>query len=68
MDSSMLVDQEDKLKYINYKLNYINKVIQPFFSQSTINNDWQQVSQNKLINLWISKRKKAIKVVEKNGW
>ena len=48
-DPSTLVNKEDKLQYINYKLNYINKVIQPFFSQRTINNDQQQVSRKKLI-------------------
>ena len=40
-DPSTLVDQEDKLQYVNYKLNYINKVIQPLFSQTTINNNQQ---------------------------
>ena len=48
-DPSTYVNKEDKLQYINYKLNYINKVIQLFFSQRTINNDQQQVSRKKLI-------------------
>ena len=32
IDPSTLADQEDKLQHIKYKLNYINKVIQPFYS------------------------------------
>ena len=32
IDPSALVDQEDKLQHIKYKISYINKVIQLFYS------------------------------------
>ena len=49
------------ISYIEKQLKYIKETIRPFFSLRTNNNGpTNEVSKEKLINLWFEKRKKAI--------
>ena len=51
------------------QLGYVTKTIQPFFStrQGKVSQD--PVSRNKLTNLWLHKRKKAIRIIRNdNKW
>ena len=50
------------------QLNFINNIVQPFFSRGNSTDDRQLVSRDKLVNLWINKRRKAIKVIKNNGY
>ena len=54
------------ISYIEKQLKYIKETIRPFFSLRTNNNGpTNEVSKEKLINLWFEKRKKAISIIKK---
>ena len=51
------------------QLYYITKTIQPFFSKGQGHVSQDPVSRNKLTNLWLHKRKKAIHIIKNdNKW
>ena len=52
------------LQNIESSLNYINGTIIPFFSKKSVIANDEIVPQAKLIDLWIHKRKKAMRVIE----
>ena len=56
------------ISYIEKQLKYIKETIGPFFSLRTNNNGpTNEVSKEKLINLWFEKRKKAISIIKNDG-
>ena len=51
------------------QLYYVTKTIQPFFSKGQGHVSQDPVSRNKLTNLWLHKRKKAIQIIKNdNKW
>ena len=55
------------LKFIEKQLTYIHKTIIPFFATKSHDNRNNDVTKDKLIQLWLNKRKKAIKIIKNNG-
>ena len=58
----------NKLQFIKNQLNFINNVLLPFFSQRQVISERRETSRDKLIDLWINKRRKAIQVIKNNGY
>ena len=63
-----LVDKSS-IEFLEKQLYFINNTIRNFFTlKCRINvNDCQVVSRDKLTNLWINSRKKAIAIIKNNG-
>ena len=56
------------IEEIRHRINYINNTIQPFFSHRIVNNNDNMVSREKIIDLWINRRKKAIEIINNKGF
>ena len=67
-DEYSIQSENNTLAYINNQLEFIWKTIGPFFSiKNAATNDWNKVSKEKLVDLWLNRRKKAIAVIRNNG-
>ena len=58
---------DNQLQFIKNQLNFIN-VFLPSFSQSQVISERRETSRDKLIDLWINKRSKAIQVIKNDGY
>jgi len=58
------------IKFLEKQLHFINNTIRPYFSiNKHINsNENQKVPKDRLTQLWIYKRKKAIEIIKNNGY
>ena len=56
------------LQFIKNQLNFINNVLLLFFSQRQVISERRETSRDKLIDLWINKRSKAIQVIKNDGY
>ena len=67
-DEYSIQSENNTLAYINNQLEFIRKTICPFFSiKNAATNDSNKVSKEKLVDLWLNRRKKAIAVIRNNG-
>ena len=58
----------NKLQFIKNQLIFINNVLLQFFSQRQVISERRETSRDKLIDLWINKRSKAIQVIKNDGY
>ena len=57
------------IDYLEHQLFYIKNTIRPFFSlKKSTNNQDVKVPREKLIQLWLNRRKKAISVIKDDGY
>ena len=58
-----------KLELLEGQLSYIKKTIQPYFSskQYNTNKNNNQVTREKLVQLWFDEKKKAINIINNKG-
>ena len=68
-NSNLSGEKLNGIEYVEHQLFYIKNTIRPFFSlkQSTNNQD-VKVPREKLIQLWLNRRKKAISVIKNDGY
>ena len=67
-DEYSIKSEKNTLAYINNQLEFIRKTMGPFFSiKNAATNDSKKVSKEKLVDLWLNRRKKAIAVIRNNG-
>ena len=60
-DEYSIQSENNTLAYINNQLEFIRKTICPFFSiKNAATNDSKKVSEEKLVDLWLNRCKKAI--------
>ena len=57
------------IEFLERQLYFITKTSRSYFSinQNTNSNNEQSVSREKLTDLWLNKRKKAINIIKNNG-
>ena len=60
---------KSSIEFLERQLYFITKTIRSYFSinQNTNSNNEQSVSREKLNDLWLNKRKKAINIINNNG-
>ena len=67
-DEYSIQSENNTLAYIKNQLEFIRKTIGPFFIiKNAATNDSNKVSKEKLVDLWLNRRKKAIAVIRNNG-
>ena len=67
-DEYSIQSANNTLDYIKNQLEFIKTTISPFFSiKNAAANDSNKVSKEKLVDLWLNRRKKAIAVIRNNG-
>ena len=76
MINSFSIDQDindnlnkSSIEFLERQLYFITKTIRSYcsISQNINSNNEQSVSREKLTDLWLNKRKKAINIVKNNG-
>ena len=60
---------KSSIEFLERQLYFITKTIRSYFSinQNTNSNNEQSVSREKLTDLWLNKRKKAINIIKNNS-
>ena len=67
LDKQLVNIDNDLLNTIRVSINYVNGTIIPFFKKKEFNEHDEIVSKEKLTELWINKRKKAINIIKNDG-
>lgn len=65
-----VVDENYPIMFVKAQLDFITKILRPYFSvkhSNTLINNEDIVSRERLTNLWLNKRKKAIQIIKDGG-
>ena len=65
---TIIIDELTRIEKIHHQLTYLNNTVVPYFSLKTTSDTRTLVSKEKLTDLWIHRRNKAIKVINNDGF